>query len=117
MSQLYNLSMPQRATEQTWRRNQNTVKFQSSARLGPVSHTIIIAIMLAVLGLIYLTQVTKTSAYGYDINELSAKKENLLREQDDLKVEAARLQALESVQNSNVAKAMEAPKQTDYARP
>lgn len=103
-------------TAPTWRRNQNTVKFQASRRLGPVAHTVLIAVMLAVLGLIYLTQITKTSTYGYQINDLNTQKEQLLSDQRDLQVETARLQALEKVQQSNVAKAMESPKQTDYAR-
>lgn len=101
---------------QTWRRNQNTVKFLASKKLGLVSHTVLVALMLAVLGLIYLTQITKTSTYGYEINDLSNKKEQLLSEQRDLEVETARLQALEKVQQSNVAKAMDKPAQTDYAR-
>ena len=81
-----------------------------------MSHTVIIAIMLAVLGLIYLTQITKTSTYGYQISDLTNKKEQLLDEQRDLEVETARLQALERVKTSSVAKALEDPKQTDYAR-
>lgn len=98
-----------------WRRNQNTVKFQTSRKLGPVAHAVLVAVMLAVLGLIYLTQITKTSTYGYQINELNDQKEQLLSEQRDLQVETARLQALEKVQQSSVAKAMEAPKETSYA--
>ena len=112
------LAVPSRTTyEQSWRRNQNTVKFQASRKLGPVAHTVLVAVMLAVLGLIYLTQITKTSTYGYQINELNTKKEQLLSEQRDLEVETARLQALEKVQQSSVAKALETPKATDYARP
>lgn len=65
--------------------------------------------------MIYLTQITKTSTYGYQINELNTQKEQLLSEQRDLEVEAARLQALERVQQSGVAKAMETPKETNYA--
>lgn len=110
------IALPRRADfSQTWRRNQNTVKFQASRKLGPVAHAVLVAVMLAVLGLIYLTQITKTSTYGYQINELNTQKEQLLSEQRDLEVEAARLQALEKIQQSSVAKAMEAPKETNYA--
>lgn len=80
-----------------------------------MAHAVLVAVMLAVLGLIYLTQITKTSTYGYQINELNTQKEQLLSEQRDLEVEAARLQALEKIQQSSVAKAMEAPKETNYA--
>jgi cell division protein FtsL len=110
------INMSNARTTQAWRRNQNTVRHQLTSGLGPVSHTVLIAIMLCVLGLIYLTQITKTSAYGYQINDLKNKKEQLLTEKRDLEVESARLQALERVKNSDVAKALTAPAQTDYAQ-
>lgn len=117
MSQTYNFALPrQTASRQTFRRNQNSVKFRSSVSLGPISHTVLIAIMLAVLGMIYLTQITKTSTYGYQLNDLSAKQEQLASENRDLEVEAAKLQALEKVQQSNVANAMTAPQSTEFAR-
>lgn len=63
------------------RRNQNATLFQSSVKLGTVTHTVLVALMIAILGLIYLTQVTKTTAYSYEaegldsqLNELHAKK-------------------------------------------
>lgn len=83
--------------------------------LGPVSNTVMIALMLAVLGLIYLTQITKTSTFGYQLNDLTNKQEELLSENTDLEVEIARMQALERVQQSDVAAAMTTPASTDYA--
>lgn len=110
------INIPTGRTSQAWRRNQNTVRHKLTAGLGPVSHTVLIAIMLCILGLIYLTQITKTSAYGYQINDLKTKQEKLADEKRDLEVESARLQALERVKNSDVAKAMTAPAATDYAQ-
>jgi hypothetical protein len=107
---------PAGRTNQTWRRNQNTVRYQLTSGLGPISHTVLIAIMLCILGLIYLTQITKTSAYGYQINDLKNKQEKLVDQKRDLEVESARLQALERVKNSDVAKAMNTPNETDYAQ-
>lgn len=104
------------SNSRTWRRNQNTVKYRIGAGLGPVTHTVLIALMLAVLGLIYLTQITKTSTYGYQINDLKVKKDELLSEKRDLEVENARLQALERVKQSDVAKAMTTPASTEYVR-
>ena len=83
--------------------------------LGPVSHTVLIALMLAVLGLVYLTQITKTSTFGYQLNDLTTKQDQLASENSDLQVESARLQALERVQQSNVAKSLTTPAKTDYA--
>lgn len=115
MSQSYTMSLPRTDARQALRRNQNTVRFKAAVNLGPVSHTVLIAIMLAVLGLVYLTQITKTSTFGYQLNDLSNKKDQLTSENADLQVEAARQQALERVQQSNVAKAMTTPAETDYA--
>ena len=47
--------------QQQMRRNQNATRFRSNVKLGPVAHTVLVALMVAVLGLIYLTQATKTS--------------------------------------------------------
>jgi hypothetical protein len=117
MSQSYNLAFStRRSSPRTWRRNQNTVKFRTSISLGPISHTVLIAVMLAVLGLIYLTQITKTSTYGYELSELNTRQEQLASENRDLEVEAAKLQALEKVQQSNVAQTLSTPESTDYAR-
>jgi Tfp pilus assembly protein PilN len=101
--------------QRMWRRNQNTVAFSPAAALGPVTHTVLIALMIAVLGLIYLTQVTKTSYYGYQLDERQTKLDGLLAEKQNLEVENARLQALERVKNSSVAANMENPSSTDYA--
>lgn len=97
-----------------YRRNQNVVSFASGKSLGPVAHTVLVALMLAVLGLIYLTQITKTSTYGYQINDLETKKSELLSQKQDLEVENARLQALERVDKSDVAKAMTTPNSVEY---
>ena len=115
MSQPYSITLNRYQSQQALRRNQNTVRFKMPISLGPVSHTVLIALMLAVLGLVYLTQITKTSLFGYQMKDLNNQKEQLMSENSDLQVETARLQALERVQQSNVAKAMAAPAATDYA--
>ena len=52
-------------------RNQNTASFRSRERaLGPVSNSVILIVLACLLGLLYLTQVTKTNAFGYKINDL-----------------------------------------------
>jgi hypothetical protein len=88
-------------------RNQNSVTFQSKARtLGPISNTITLIVMACLLGLLYLTQVTKTNAFGYQINAMQQKQSQLKSEHDDLAVASARLQSLSRVQNSPVAKGL-----------
>ena len=88
-------------------RNQNSVSFKATTyALGPVSNTIILIVLACLLGLLYLTQVTKTNAYGYQINSLQQQRTELKTKHDDLEVESARLQSLSRVQSSPVAKDM-----------
>lgn len=98
-----------------WQRNQNTVAYASRTTLGPIMHTVIVALMIAVLGLIYLSQVTKTSSFGYVLQDQNDTLASLAAEQQDLQVENARLQALSRVKDSNVAKAMTPPASVESA--
>lgn len=89
------------------RRNQNTTAFKREKRgFGPVSNTIILIVLMCILGLLYLTQVTKTNAFGYQINELRNESASLQEEHDELEVSSARLQSLERAKNSPVANNM-----------
>ncbi len=86
-------------------RNQNSIRFNVHARtFGPISNTIILIVLACLLGLLYLTQVTKTNAYGYHINSLQKQHTQLRNQHDDLAVASARLQSLSRVQDSSVAK-------------
>jgi hypothetical protein len=95
-------------------RNRNAVSFRATERtLGPISNTIILIVLACLLGLMYLTQVTKTNAYGYTVNDLKVKQTSLQSKHDDLEVASARLQSLDRVKNSSVAAAMVSTSPTD----
>ena len=98
--------------QQHWNRNQNTVAFTSSVKLGPVTHTVLVALMITVLGLIYLTQATKATTFDYQAQSIETKIDELASQKTDLEVENARLTALEAVESSSVARNMVEPKQT-----
>jgi hypothetical protein len=100
--------------QQNWSRNQNTVAFVSAIKLGPVTHTVIIALMITVLGLIYLTQATRATGYDYATQKIDSQIADLNIQKSDLEVENARLTALETVKNSSVATTMTTPASTDY---
>ena len=100
--------------QQNWSRNQNTVAFISSVKLGPVAHTVLVALMITVLGLIYLTQATRATSYDYQSQKIDSQIADLNTQKSDLEVENARLTALESVKNSSVAREMTTPASTDY---
>lgn len=86
-------------------RNQNTTSFRTKERtIGPVSNTIMLIILTCLLGLLYLTQVTKTNAFSYRINGLQEQQTRLKDEHTDLEISSARLQSLQRVKDSQAAK-------------
>ncbi len=89
----------------TWSKNQNRTTFrENDAKLGPISNTIMLVILSCLLGLLYLTQVTKTNSYSYRINELQQQADQLKDERAELEVTAARMQAVERTKTSAAAK-------------
>ena len=112
MSTQTNYYTPRR--QQNWSRNQNTTRFTSSVKLGPVAHTVLVALMITVLGLIYLTQATRTTGYDYESQKIDSQIAALNNQKSDLEVENARLTALNTVKNSSVAQALTTPASTDY---
>jgi hypothetical protein len=101
--------------QQNWSRNQNTVAFVSNIKLGPVAHTVLVALMVAVLGLIYLTQANRVTGYDYATQKIDSQISELNTQKSDLEIENARLTALETVKKSNVASTMTTPVSTEYA--
>src|ERR1700712_1121476 len=100
--------------QQNWSRNQNTVAFVSSVKLGPVAHTVLVALMITVLGLIYLTQATRATSYDYESQKIDSQIADLNDQKSDLQIENARLTALETVKNSSVAREMTTASSTEY---
>ena len=96
------------------RRNQNSVAFTSAVKLGPVTHTVLVALMITVLGLIYLTQATRATSYDYEAQKIDEQIADLASQKTDLEVENARLTALETIRNSDVAKSMTTANDTKY---
>lgn len=87
------------------RRNQNSVSFSKTGKnLGPISNSVVLIVLACLIGLLYLTQVTKTNSYGYTINSLKQEQSDLKSQKADLEVGAARLQSLDKVSASSVAK-------------
>lgn len=104
-----------RRRQQSWSRNQNTVAFVSQVKLGPVAHTVMVALLITVLGLIYLTQATRATGYDYAAQKVDSQIAELNTQKSDLDIENARLTALETVKNSNVATTMAVPEHTSYS--
>jgi hypothetical protein len=104
----YSSSLSMSRSQRFAGRNQNAVDFRQSrgSKLGPVSNTVMLIVLACLLGLLYLTQVTKTNAYGYQLNTLTEQQQQLKSEHNDLELASARSQSLDTVQNSAQATAM-----------
>lgn len=102
---------------QVLKRNQNVSRYQTiSPALGPISHGIFVALMLGTIGVMYLTQITKTTNFGYQVDELKTQRATLVEENQQLEQEAARLQSLERISKSDVAKALENVSQVEFTQ-
>ncbi len=99
----------------TARRNQNLYRQPAKLQLGPTSATFVVIALISVLALLYLNQITKTSVFGYRLTELTAQRNQILAEKQDLGVEAARLQSIQATQQSAVAARMVATGPVSYA--
>lgn len=97
------------------RRNRELNRYRATTTtMGPISTTLTIGIILSVLALLYLTQITKTSIYGYQVSTLGAQQEELVQQQQELAVEAARLKSLERIRSESVAKNMVSEDEVSY---
>ncbi len=96
-------------------RNYNSVSYISAIKLGPVTHTIIVSLMVMILGLIYLTQAAQVTSFDYEIQRIEGKINNLTVQKSSLEVENARLTAIRSVKDSTVAARMKSPQKVEYA--
>lgn len=82
-------------------RHQNAVSMAEQARsIGPVSNSIVLVILSCLLGLMYLTQVTKTNSSGYKIDQLKKEYSQLEKDHSQLELSAARLQSIDRVSAS-----------------
>ena len=98
----------------SWNRNQNTVKYKFENKFGPVTHTVFIALVITVLGLIYLTQAARITNYDYAAQRIDQEIAELTNRKQDLEIENARLTSLSVIAESAVAQGMTEPVDTRY---
>lgn len=85
-------------------KNKNTVSYADKQMgLGPISNAVIVLIMACLIGMIYLTQITKTNSFSYEIDRLQQQQSQLKEDQKDLDLTTARLRTLDSESVSNAA--------------
>ena len=103
------------AVSSGYSRNQNSVKYKSNV-FGRFSSALLITIMVAILGLFYVSEQSQTTAFDYKINEVNTQLSDLEAERDDLRVEQARLQSIANSKNSTVASNMETATAAGFTR-
>lgn len=100
----------------TARRNQNLYRQPATITLGPTSATFVVVAVIGVLALLYLHQITKTGTLGYKVTDLTAQRDQILSQKQDLSVQAARLQSIQATRTSSVAAGMVSTTQVSYAK-
>ena len=103
------------ATTRSYGRNSNMAMFQPSQKMGVVSRTLMFMGIVVVLGLIYLGNATRHTAFSSNIQDIEGKISDIEIKKNDLEVENARLTSLQSIENSEVAKNMKSPASVVYA--
>ena len=88
--------------------------FMPKSKIGPIFSTVIVVGLVAILSVVYLFQITKSTSYGYALDEVETRKAELSAEREDLRNENARLQAARTVNESSVSSQMTTPASTEY---
>ena len=97
------------------RRNQNFTRNRTQLTSGPLTITRMLMSLMILLALLYLSQVTKTSTFNYRISTLSQSRDDLQAKKEKLQIDAARLQSLSAVKESDSAKKLVAVDRVTYA--
>ena len=102
-------------SSRSYGRNANITIFEPTKKLGMISRILMFAGFFVLLGLIYLGNATRSTAYGTQIQAQDSENADLQVKIGDLEVENARLTSLGSIANSDVAKAMTTTSTVNYA--
>lgn len=88
--------------------------YRKALKIGPVSVGFIAIVLLFILSMLYLAQSNKIAVRGYEIRELEERQVELLREREQLEVEAARLKSIQEIQKGASSSKMEPTKKINY---
>ena len=85
----------------SWMRNRNAVRHDSKRQLGPISHIIILALIVCLIGLLALTQSAKVVEYDLGIAATNNEISDLQAKRDALAVENAKITAAAADEDTN----------------
>ena len=83
-----------------FKRNRNLTQ-RTRAKLGPVSYTVVVAILVLIVGLIYVNVGVKATSYDYELDKLNGAISTLTVEKESLAVENTRLMAMAADEEKN----------------
>lgn len=84
----------------SWRPGRQKRTLRQDLVIGPTSIKFITVILLAALALFYLAQTSQSATRAYRLNDLRAKVESMTSDNEQLQLEAVRLQSLQSIQEA-----------------
>lgn len=88
----------------SYRVNKNNIVHSTrKSGVGPATNTIVLVLLACLLTVIYLSQVTRTNSYSYQLDGLTTEKTQLQEEYASLEVESAKLESVERIRQSQVA--------------
>jgi hypothetical protein len=77
--------------------------------LGPVTLVFATIVLISLTSLLYLTQASRVAATGYDISAAQDQRNRLERQQQALKIQEARLQALHLIESEATSRLQMVP--------
>ena len=95
-------------------RQNNISLIQDTLQLGPVANTVLMIVLVSFVGLMYLSQVTRQNDFSFEVNTLTEQRDELLRQNDALQVQQARLQAVERIESSTAALDLQEPTEIQF---
>ena len=89
------------SSSNSWAPNHNAVRHMPKVTLGPVSHTITVALIVLLVGLIFISQSAKVTDYDVAIAGTDTEIANLEAQRDALIVENAKITAAAADEDRN----------------
>ena len=96
-------------------RNQNLTRVQTAVQAGPITVSVMLITLIALLSLLYLNQITKATSLNYRVASLDNKRNELLAKKQQLRIDAARLESIAAAKSSQVAQAYTPVQNVNYA--
>ena len=103
------------SVERRMMRNQNLTRVQTAVQAGPITVSFMLIALIALLSLLYLNQVTKATSLNYRVASLESKRNELIAQKEQLRIDAARLQSIAAAKSSQVAQAYTPVQNVNYA--